>query len=146
ILPEESDDEAFDPSSVEDARQRILRSIAQRRGQKAFRDALITAYDGRCAITGCSILDVLEAAHIHPYRGPETNKVGNGLLLRADLHTLFDCGLVAIDPENMTVLIAAQLRDSEYGALHGGKLRTPRHSAQSPSKDALSLHRVSAGL
>ena len=123
-----------------------MRSIAQRRGQKAFRDTLIVAYEGRCAVTECSISDVLEAAHIHPYRGPETNKVGNGLLLRTDVHTLFDCGLLAVDHEKMTLLVAPQLRDSEYGAFHGRKLRTPRDPRQWPSKDALNLHRVSVGL
>ena len=119
ISPEEADNEPFDPANVEDARKRILRSIAQRRGQKAFRNNLIVAYDGRCAITGCSIRDVLEAAHIYPYRGPDTNKVANGLLLRADLHTLFDCGLLAVDTSTMTVIVAPQLRTSEYAAFQG---------------------------
>jgi predicted restriction endonuclease len=139
IPPTEADNSPFDPKNIADARERISRTIAQRRGQKAFRDALIAAYDGRCAITGCDVLDVLEAAHIHPYRGPETNKVVNGLLLRADLHTLFDCALVDIDPETLTVIVAPSLRRSEYGALHGQALRAPRHSSQSPSREALKI-------
>src|SRR5262245_9271658 len=69
-----------------------------------------------CAITGCSVRDVLEAAHIHPYRGRERNKVANGLLLRADLHTLFDCGLIAIDAATMTVIVTPSLQNSEYAA------------------------------
>jgi hypothetical protein len=146
ISAEEADDEAFDPSSVQDARQRVLRSIAQRRGQRAFRDALIKAYNGRCAITGCSILDVLEAAHISPYLGPATNKVANGLLLRTDLHTLFDCGLVAINTKSMTVLMAPSLRDTEYGPLHGSKLRAPQNPGSYPSIDALDIHRMATGL
>ena len=64
------------------------------RAPHKFRDALIGAYAGRCAITGCSVLDILEAAHITPYLGPDTNHVTNGLLLRADLHTLFDTCLL----------------------------------------------------
>lgn len=145
ISSDEADNDPFDPSNIEDARQRISRSIAQRRGQRAFRDALIAAYNGQCAITGCPVRDVLEAAHIHPYRGPDTNKVANGLLLRADLHTLFDCGLVAIDAASMTVLVAPQLRDSEYGTFHGCKLRAPQSSEQQPSKDALNMHRLAVG-
>ena len=145
ISSEEADNENFNPANVQDARERILRSIAQRRGQRTFRDVLVTAYDGRCAITGCSIRDVLEAAHIHPYRGPDTNKVGNGLLLRADVHTLFDCGLISIDVASMTVVVAPQLRDSEYGAFQGARLHTPKGLAQQPSKDALSMHRKAAG-
>ena len=88
VLPGEVDDDGFDPSNIEDARKRISRMIAQRRGQSAFRNNLFDAYGGRCAITGCEVPDVLEAAHIFPYRGEDTNKVVNGLLLRADVHTL----------------------------------------------------------
>ena len=129
ISSDAADSESFDPASVEDARKRILRSIAQRRGQRAFRDSLIAAYEGRCAITGCSIRDVLEAAHIYPYRGPDTNKVTNGLLLRADLHTLFDSGLIAIDSTTMTLVVAPHLQDSEYAAFHGSRLRAPKSAA-----------------
>lgn len=89
---------------------------------------------------------MLEAAHIYPYRGPETNKVVNGLLLRSDLHTLLDCGLIAVDPETMQVLVAAALRDSEYGTFAGRCLRPPEHSDQRPSNDALRLHREAARL
>ena len=141
VPPTAADEEVFDPTSVEDARGRIWRSITQRRGQKPFRDDLIIAYGGRCAITGCSVLDVLEAAHIYPYRGPETNKVTNGLLLRADVHILLDCGLLAIDSKTMTVLVAPQLRDTEYGALHGRPLCAPPNPAQQPSAKALRVKR-----
>jgi putative restriction endonuclease len=146
ILPGEADEERFDPAGVEDARERTMRAIAQRRGQKAFRDALIAAYEGKCVITGCAVLDVLEAAHIYPYRGPETNKVTNGLLLRADLHTLFDCGLVAIDADALTVIAAPRLRRTDYAALHGVRLREPQSLAQRPSREALALHREAARL
>ncbi len=140
LSPKIGDEMVFDPSSIQDARQKVLRSITQRRGQQAFRDTLISPYDGRCAISGCSILDVLEAAHICPYLGPETNRVMNGLLLRADIHTLFDCGLIAIDTKNMTVLVAPTLHDSEYKAFLGKKLLMP-HLPGRPSIEALDAHR-----
>lgn len=142
LLPaDQADEDLFDPTSIQDARQRISRMIAQRRGQRAFRDALIAAYGGRCAISGCAILDVLEAAHIHPYRGPETNKVSNGLLLRADIHTLFDCGLIAIDDEKMRVIVAPRLRATEYGSFHDREI-LPSVS-KTASKEALAKHRRS---
>jgi hypothetical protein len=72
--------------------------------------------------------------------------VVNGLLLRADLHTLFDCGLVTIDSKGMTVLIAPALRDSEYELLHGSRLRAPLDPGLRPSIVALDMHRFSAGL
>lgn len=142
----QADEAGFSPSSAEDGRERILRAITQRRGQRAFRSALIDAYGARCAITGCGVLAILEAAHIFPYRGPETNHVSNGLLLRADLHTLFDCGLIAIDPPSLTVIVSPELRDSEYGNMHGAQLREVREGALGPNPEALSLHRAESGL
>ncbi|MQV31035.1 DUF3427 domain-containing protein [Sinorhizobium meliloti] len=144
IDPGDADDEPFDPESVEDARERIARTIAQRRGQRAFRHALIAAYGGRCAISGCAIPDVLEAAHIVPYRGAATNVINNGLLLRSDLHTLFDCGLIAINSETMTVVISQTLASSEYRRLEGRPLRLPDSPDHAPSKKALEHHRLGA--
>lgn len=81
------------------------------------------AYAGRCAITGCDVDAVLEAAHIYPYQGEDTNVVINGLLIRADLHTLFDLGWLTIDPEGYTVTVHPSLRNSDYGQWHGKPLR-----------------------
>ena len=145
IPSQAADDDAFDPASVEDARQRTMRSIAQRRGQRAFRQALLRAYEGKCAITACSIPDVLEAAHIYPYQGPETNHVTNGLLLRADIHTLFDCGLLTIDPDSLAVLVKAQLRDSSYSVYDKQPLRVPQDPAQKPSATALRMRLADCG-
>lgn len=61
-----------------------------REGQPAFRGALILAYAGECAITGCAVTDLLDAAHIARYSGPKSNVTANGLLLRTDIHKLFD--------------------------------------------------------
>ena len=140
-----ADDDAFDPASVEDARQRTKRSITQRRGQKAFRQSLLRAYEGKCAITGCAVPDVLEASHIYPYQGPKTNHVTNGLLLRADIHTLFDCGLITIDPDTLMVLTNEQLRDSNYRAYDNRRLRVPQNPAQQPSATALRMRRAISG-
>ncbi len=53
---------------------------------------LLKAYSGRCAVTGCDAEPALEAAHLRPYKGPESNTAANGLLLRSDIHTLlFGC-------------------------------------------------------
>ncbi len=126
-------DAAFDSVSTLDEREQALRAICIRRGQPAFRAALLDAYEGRCAITGCNVSDVLEAAHISPYGGPSTNQVSNGLLLRADIHTLFDYGLLAVDPKTLRVAIAGKLTVSEYSSLEGASLRTPRDPAHWPS-------------
>lgn len=129
--------EPFDPKGQEDARARVLREVVRRRGQQKFRKSLIDAYGGRCAITGCSVIPLLEAAHITPYKGPETNSITNGLLLRADLHTLWDLGLIAADPKTRTVWVHPDISDPTYQALSGAPLNLPLHLAHWPSIAAL---------
>ena len=75
-----------------DERERLFRQIRARRGQRVFREKLRARYGDRCAVCGCNVLDVLEAAHIRPYRGDLDNHVENGLLLR---HTQFDLDLIS---------------------------------------------------
>jgi len=84
------------PADDYDARLRVYRQIVSRRGQSGFRAALMEAYSGRCSVTDCDAASALEAAHLHPYRGPDSNSVGNGLLLRADIHTQNESAPVAI--------------------------------------------------
>ena len=140
------DSKPFNPSSIEDGRSWIVRQIAQRWGQSKFRKNLLKAYDERCAITGCDVTDALEAAHIFPYKGDKTNHVTNGLLLRADIHTLFDLGLIAVETENFTVVVNHRLRASSYGELEGVKLRTTTKTRYKPNKEALDRHRSIAQL
>lgn len=129
--------EAFVPKSHKDARERVLREIVRRRGQQKFRKILIAAYSGHCAITGCSVTPLLEAAHITPYLGPETNSITNGLLLRADIHTLWDLGLIAVDPKSRTVWVSPDITDPTYRVLAGAPLMLPLDLAQWPSGAAL---------
>jgi predicted restriction endonuclease len=138
--------DAFDPSTLQDARERIAATIVRRRGQPEFRKKLLEAYGNRCGVTGCDCVDVLEAAHVYPYRGPDTNHVCNGLLLRSDLHTLFDLGLIGIDCENYTIVIADSLRETIYGDLAGKQLRLPANSAHYPNSDLLKRHRKDSRL
>jgi hypothetical protein len=139
IDPEQADDQAFDPLNIDDARERIERTIVQRRGQRAFRDGLIKLYRGRCAVTGCGVLDILEAAHIYPYRGIQTNALSNGLLLRADIHTLFDCSLLLVNPETLKIEVSPKLRLSEYDGLDGKPLNIPDDAAHAPSIASLKM-------
>lgn len=104
----------FEPNGENDARVRVLREVIRRQGQPKFRSNLLTAYDSRCAISKCSLLVVLDAAHVTPYLGPYTNSISNGILLRTDLHALWDQGLVAIDPSTGKISISDSLKDSEY--------------------------------
>jgi putative restriction endonuclease len=140
LLPTEADEGTFDPDSVGDLRARGMRAICLRRGQSEFRAALMAAYGRRCTITGCAVEDVLEAAHIYPYRGAATNHVSNGLLLRADIHTLFDCGLIGIDPRTRKVVVSPTLAGSSYSKLAGRPLREARSHLESASMKSLDKH------
>lgn len=132
----QAQDEAFSQlpplDSDHDARVWTLTAIAQRQGQSAFRAKLLDAYGQCCAITGCSAVAVLEAAHIIPYRGEHTHRVDNGLLLRSDIHTLFDLGLLWITPAHQ-VAIAPVLRGTEYEPLEGKALRLPAQAEHHPN-------------
>jgi hypothetical protein len=132
-----SDNGSFDPDSFGDDRERAMRSICLRRGQAAFRSSLLEAYDSRCVITGCAVRDVLDAAHVFPYRGTATNHVSNGLLLRTDLHTLFDCDLIGFDPAYRSVVVSEGLAGSSYAKLAGHRLRQPSVASNSPNRTYL---------
>lgn len=106
---------------TEDQRKAVIRQIKQRRGQKAFRDSLI-AQSAKCAVSNCEIVDILEAAHITAYKNDTHNNISNGLLLRCDMHTLYDLDLFAIDPDSFVIYFAPQIRDKEYRKYHGKKL------------------------
>jgi hypothetical protein len=132
--------EDFDPKSIADGRQRIMAAVVRRLGQRAFRRKLLSAYETKCAVTRCTTLWVLEAAHITPYRGIKTNAVTNGLLLRADVHTLFDLALISIEPRNMTICVSSRLAGSRYSALNGQSPFLPANATAIPSPVALAEH------
>ena len=131
---------AFDPSDIADGRRKVLAAVSQRQGQTKFRRELMRAYEGKCAVTGCAVEPLLEAAHIHPYFGPQTNDVTNGLLLRADIHTLFDLGLIAVDSERR-IIGAEILLSTEYAGWIGQPLVSPSKNSDRPSFKASEWHR-----
>lgn len=94
--------EEYQPT-YDDERVQTYRQIKERRGQQKFRDALLVMYQGTCPITGCTVAAALEAAHIVPHRSENDNNPENGLLLRADVHTLFDLNLIGIEPETCRI-------------------------------------------
>jgi HNH endonuclease len=133
-------DDPFDPKSIEDGRKKIFAAIVQRQGQRRFREELMIAYRGRCAITRTRTAQVLEAAHIVPYRGTRTNVPKNGLLLRADVHTLFDLGLISVEPDQRQIRVSSLIRRSFYGGLHERPLLRAKASSLEPSQEALAYH------
>lgn len=116
--------DSFEPH-CRDEREKVIRQIRARRGQKQFRDALLQRYRHQCLISGCELVDVIEAAHIHPFRSEADNHLENGLLLRCDLHTLFDLDLLGVEPSSLEVHIDERAAECGYLHLAGVKLRCP---------------------
>ncbi|MEH2211860.1 HNH endonuclease [Nostoc sp.] len=121
-------------STEEDSRKIVFRQRKERRGQSKFREVLCKRYGDQCMITGLKFLDVLEAAHISPYRGTDDNHPDNGLLLRADLHTLFDLNLLGINPESLEVKFHPKVMETGYHKWEGRKLICSKYK---PSQSAL---------
>lgn len=118
--------------------------VAPRLGQGSFRVLVTDAYQRRCAVTGEKVLPVLQAAHIRPFAQEGPHRIQNGLLLRSDLHTLFDRGYVTVSPD-LRVEVSRRLHDDfdngrDYYALHGRELRPPATSEHRPSVEFLDWH------
>ena len=85
--------------------KKLARQIYARQGQQKFRKKLLNAYKSKCAITNCNVIAILEAAHIIPFAkccgySDKEGQSSNGILLRADIHTLFDLDLIKIEYDN----------------------------------------------
>lgn len=120
----------------------VLRKV--RIGQDAFRISVTDAYTKRCAVTGEKTLPVLEAAHIQPYADAGPNRTANGLLLRSDMHKLFDNGYLTITPD-FKVEVSARIREEfsngrEYYQYHGKALTVlPKLPDSRPGKIYLDI-------
>lgn len=130
------DEDTYRPST-DDRRKRILREINARNGQAKFRDDLFRRYGERCMITGCALMPVVDAAHIWPYRGDADNNPANGLLLRSDVHVLYDLDLIGIGPNTLRVVVSPSLQQTDYAALDGQSLAILKN--RRPSREALWL-------
>ncbi|MEI8410602.1 MULTISPECIES: HNH endonuclease [unclassified Kribbella] len=143
ISPEiinEVEDQREAISSDLDARRFVERSVVERQGQPQFRRELLRAYGARCCISGCDAEPALEAAHIVPYRGDHTNTLANGLLLRADLHTLLDLFELTIDASTRRVHLSPTLKKSQYSEFDNIQLLKPTPQNAAPRPDVLEVH------
>ena len=118
--------------------------VYPRLGQGSFRVVVTDAYDRRCAASGERTLPVLQAAHLKPYADGGPHDVDNGLLLRSDLHTLFDRGYLTITPD-AHIEVSGRIREEfdngrDSYALHGRLLRAPAAPYPAPSAALLAWH------
>ena len=119
--------------------------IKSRLGQGAFRILVTDAYQKNCAISGEKALPVLQAAHIKPFNEQGPNSIDNGLLLRSDLHILFDRGYLTITPEykiEVSKRIKEEFKNGKnYYAFHGKELITlPKVIRERPNLDFIRWH------
>lgn len=115
-----------------------------RRNQSRFRLNLMELYDSACAVSGECVEEVLEAAHIVGHSETGLNHTGNGLLLRSDLHRLFDRNLIAVDPKSLNIVVSPLLAESGYQSYSGKKLRS-RIDGSSPDLEYLERKWTQAG-
>ncbi|PAP91962.1 HNH endonuclease [Mesorhizobium wenxiniae] len=119
--------------------------VKPRLGQGAFRVLVTDSYERRCAVSGERTLPILDAAHIRSYSAGGVHDPSNGLLLRTDIHKLFDLGYVTIDEDKRFVVSGRLKADFDNGKhyydLQGTRLRPPTTTARGPSEDSLRWHR-----
>lgn len=127
----------FDTS--DDRRITTVRQV-RREQQGKFRDELMAAYESTCAITGTSVPQVLQAAHINPYRGKRSQVVNNGLLLRADLHLLFDAHLISVEPDSLVLRLSERLADTDYLRYNHRRVRKTIQPEMAPDRSLLDMH------
>lgn len=128
-----------------DVRYGSVTEIRSRIGQGAFRAMVTDAYQRLCAITNEKTLPVLEAAHIKPYSLSGPNRTNNGILLRSDMHILFDQGYLAVI-DDLKLEVSRRIREEyengrEYYAYHGkGLYNLPVHLSERPSTEFIRWH------
>lgn len=134
--------EAMNPlSTILGGHRRSL--VRVRRGQSEFRAALLRVYGPSCAVTGPCPAEALEAAHLRAFADHGRHRVEEGLLLRADIHSLFDDGLLTVDPDTLEVLVDPRLAAyADYVSRIGQQLKIPSNAPL--DRNALRDHRQAA--
>ena len=118
--------------------------VRPRLGQGAFRLLVTDSYHRRCAVTRERTLPALDAAHVRPYAEGGAHEVTNGLLLRRDLHSLFDRGYVTVTPEwrfEVSRRIKEEFENGrDYYAMHGRDVEVPNDIGRQPDRRVLTWH------
>lgn len=120
----------------DDINNRVVVTVRQRKGQRKFREKLLKIYEGKCVFSNCSIKEVLHACHINPHSISGINLSSNGLILRSDLHDLFDQNLIAIAPNDFTIRVSNKLLNTDYYIFNNKKIKH-RNDDKLPDEEGL---------
>ena len=131
--------QGFGSADEDILRQRRLLELATRPKQQAFRDDVRRNYRDRCAVTGCTTIAALEAAHIGTSEGRDDNSLSNGILLRSDIHALFDRLLITLSSDGGSVDVSPELDDPSYEFLRSARVSKPTNAP--PSSKSIQQHR-----
>lgn len=132
----------FDPRKPVDRRRKAESLRVIRDGARAFRKEILQNWGYSCAVTCVKVVSVLEAAHIFPYGGDNTNNPRNGILLRADLHKLFDKYLLSLsyDGDALVFHVSNRLSQSPYWQLNGRRIGKDKLPDRQPDPKVVSYH------
>ncbi|MFC1947446.1 HNH endonuclease [Chloroflexota bacterium] len=124
--------------------------VLPRLGQGSFRVLVTDAYERKCAVTRERTLPALDAAHIKPYSKSGQHAVNNGILMRRDLHALFDRGYITVSP-TLNLEVSHKIKEEyengrDYYRLHGTKIHIPADLDNHPSLDYIDWHNTNVYL
>jgi hypothetical protein len=126
-------------SATDEVVRRARVEVNQRLGQAEFRASVLSVYASRCAISGASQQEALIAAHIKPVSAGGRHSTKNALLLRADLHNLFDAYLISID-NSYRVRVSTRVVDGAIRKLEGVRVSLPENQNARPNPAILRWH------
>jgi putative restriction endonuclease len=121
---------------IKEPRENYKSEINLRKGQGKFKGEILKAYNNMCCVSGETCPELLEAAHLQKYLNTNSNHIQNGILLRVDLHRLYDNGLLYIDG-NFNIHVSPILNSTAYRQFHGAQIALPHDVNNYPSRFAL---------
>lgn len=144
-LPEQDLTNIKGDGSKDDQRKLVWRKTVQRRMQPKMRKAILIAYQNVGIFTGSQIIQGMDCCHIDDHNG-HNDVVENGFLAEKTWHAYFDRGIVGIDPDNWTIIVAEDFMKSELAPWHGRRVFLPKNPKYWPNKQLLNEHRKKFGL
>lgn len=145
IAPEKIEQSPATMAAVDSKGYGKPQTVLPRLGQGLFRILITDFYNRRCAVTGERTLPVLDAAHIKPYSIAQKHEVWNGLLMRSDLHRLFDDGYMSVNPATRRVVVSKRIKEEyengrDYYKLAGTQIAEPNQLWARPNSENLEFH------